>query len=109
VWLTANSDEDAAAAALGIRHVRKSSLSGFRLTLRAGVIVITHGFGDVNRFAARGAFVVQLWHGIPLKRIQLDSAVTFASRIPRLSGLLRGAYRRSASAISLMPAASELS
>jgi len=109
VWLTADETEDAAAAALHLRHARKASPAGFRLTLRAGVIVITHGFGDVNRFAARGAFVVQLWHGIPLKRIQLDSPVTFSSRIPRLGGILRRAYRRSASAISLLPAASALS
>ena len=40
------------------------------------VVVVTHGFGDVNRYAVTGAFVVQLWHGIPLKRIGLDSAET---------------------------------
>ena len=39
-------------------------------------MVVTHGFGDVNRYAVTGAFVVQLWHGIPLKRIGLDSAET---------------------------------
>ena len=109
IWLTGSASEDAAAETLGIRHARKTSARGFRLTLRAGVIIVTHGFGDVNRFAARGAFVVQLWHGIPLKRIQLDSPVTFASRIPRLGAILRNAYRRSASAISLLPAASEVS
>jgi len=109
VWLTGSGTEDAAAAALSMRTVRRSSATGFRLTLRAGVIVVTHGFGDVNRFAARGAFVVQLWHGIPLKHIQLDSRVTFSSSIPRLGGLLRRLYRRSASGVQLLPAASGVS
>ena len=51
----------------------KRSLRGFWLTARAGVVVITHGFGDVNRYAVSDAFIVQLWHGIPLKRISSTS------------------------------------
>ena len=42
---------------------------GWWATARAGVVVVTHGQGDVNRYATSGAFLVQLWHGIPLKRI----------------------------------------
>ena len=107
VWLTSSAAEAQQAEALGIASVPKASWRGFRLTLRAGVVVVTHGFGDVNRFATRGAFVIQLWHGIPLKHIQLDAAVTFGRGI--LGRLLRRAYRRSAANIDLMPAASELS
>jgi CDP-glycerol glycerophosphotransferase (TagB/SpsB family) len=106
VWLAGTASELARARELGIRAEPKMSRRGFMLTLRAGLLAITHGFGDVNRFATRGAFVVQLWHGIPLKHIQLDSAVTFSGRYPRL---LRWAYRRSAANIDLVPAASELS
>jgi CDP-glycerol glycerophosphotransferase len=43
---------------------------------------VTHGFGDVNRYSATGGVVVQLWHGIPLKRIGLDAEVTTASPVP---------------------------
>ena len=107
VWLTSSPAEAEQAAALGITSVPKGSWRGFRLTLRAGVIVVTHGFGDVNRFATRGAFVIQLWHGIPLKHIQLDAAVTFGRSL--LGRVLRRAYRRSAANIDLVPAASELS
>ena len=108
LWLTGSDIEDARAAELGIRSVRKDSRAGFRATLRAGVLVVTHGFGDVNRYATHGAFIVQLWHGIPLKHIQLDSAVTFSAPGP-LRGLLSRAYRRSAQAYRLVPAASEVS
>lgn len=106
IWLTGSDRELADAATHGIVAVPKNSWRGFRLTLRAGLIAITHGFGDVNRFATHGAFVVQLWHGIPLKKIQLDSPVTFAGRFSRL---LRAAYKRSAAQIDLLPAASALS
>jgi CDP-glycerol glycerophosphotransferase len=114
VWLVANASEATDASARGIRTVRKHSLRGFWLTARARVVVVTHGFGDVNRYATHGAYVVQLWHGIPLKRIGLDSRETLrppaalghgrAARLARrVLGLL---YRRTAHAIRLIPAAS---
>jgi CDP-glycerol glycerophosphotransferase len=74
--------------------------------------VVTHGFGDVNRYAVSGAFVVQLWHGIPLKRIGLDSPETLRSGILPTSSLLRAAlgamYRGAARRIGVIPAASHL-
>ncbi|WP_282836845.1 CDP-glycerol glycerophosphotransferase family protein [Microbacterium flavum] len=112
VWLTASAEEAAIAQRRGIPWAPKASWRGFRLTARAAVIVVTHGFGDVNRYAATGGVIVQLWHGIPLKRIGLDAAVTTASPLPfarrataHLLGLL---YRRTQARIAVLPAASEI-
>lgn len=113
VWLTSSEREDHDAAALGIRTLSKSGLRGWWATARAGVIVVTHGLGDVNRYAISGAFVVQLWHGIPLKRIGLDSPAT--TQVPNLPGaaLLRRVvgilYRGAAQRIRVLPAASHRS
>jgi CDP-glycerol glycerophosphotransferase len=110
-WLARDDADVAAAAALGITAVTKTSPRGLLRTLRAQVVVLTHGFGDVNRYGTRGAFVVQLWHGVPLKLIQLDSPATMTIGIPgawRLRGVLRRFYRRGFRAIRMMPAASEL-
>ena len=113
VWLTSSDREDRDAAALGIRTVRKGGLRGWWATARAGVLVVTHGLGDVNRYANGGAFVVQLWHGIPLKRIGLDSPAT--TQVPNVPGapLLRRAvgllYRGAAQRIRVLPAASHRS
>ncbi|WP_029262026.1 MULTISPECIES: CDP-glycerol glycerophosphotransferase family protein [unclassified Microbacterium] len=110
LWLTSSEREDREAAALGIRFARKSGLRGWWATARAGVLVVTHGLGDVNRYANGGAFVVQLWHGIPLKRIGLDSPAT--TEVPKVPGapLLRRAiavlYRAAAQRIRVLPAAS---
>jgi CDP-glycerol glycerophosphotransferase len=112
VWLASTDAELADARAAGLDAERKHGWRGFRLTLRAAVIVVTHGFGDVNRFATRGGFVVQLWHGIPLKRLHLDSPATLRlSFLPDhrlVRALLARAYRFAGRGIRLFPVASEL-
>lgn len=110
LWLAGSRREAADAAALGLRTVPRAGLRGWWATARAGVLIVTHGLGDVNRYGNGGAFVVQLWHGIPLKRIGLDSpattqvpAVPGAPMLRRLVGLL---YRGAAQRIRVLPAAS---
>jgi CDP-glycerol glycerophosphotransferase len=109
VWLATTDRELAAARAAGFDTVPKLSRAGLWLTLRARVLVVTHGAGDVNRYGTRGGFLVQLWHGIPLKKLHLDSPVARASRI---GGALTGAvlargYRIAGARINLFPVASE--
>ncbi|MDT0156729.1 CDP-glycerol glycerophosphotransferase family protein [Microbacterium sp. ARD32] len=114
LWLTRSPREEADARALGIRTRPRDGLRGWWATARAGVIVVTHGLGDVNRYGSTDGFVVQLWHGIPLKRIGLDSPVTAqvpagvpAARI--LRRMLTVAYRAAAQRIRVLPAASHRS
>ena len=113
LWLARDERDLATATALGIPAVLKSSRQGLWATLRARVIVVTHGFGDANRYGIRGGFVVQLWHGIPLKLINLDSPATLRTRLLPDSTLvrrmLRLMYRTAARSIDIMPAASEVS
>jgi len=108
LWLTADAAQDAVAAAAGIPTVRRGTLRGFWATARARVVVVTHGFGDVDRYATGGAIVVQLWHGIPLKRIGLDSPATVRAPVPLLTPLLTTLYRATQRRIAVLPAASEL-
>ncbi len=107
-WLARDSNELRQARELGLASVLRSSWQGFAHTLRAELVSVTHGLGDANRFGMRGAFIVQLWHGIPLKRIQLDSPVTFGGTAV-LRRVLRSQYRRSMRLIRMLPAASEYS
>jgi CDP-glycerol glycerophosphotransferase (TagB/SpsB family) len=112
VWLAGSSAELTAAIAAGLDAEHRGGWRGFRLTLRARVLVVTHGFGDVNRYATRGGFVVQLWHGIPLKRLHLDSDATLrVSFLPNhrlVRAVLARAYRLAGRGIGLFPVASAL-
>ncbi|MGH8960349.1 MAG: CDP-glycerol glycerophosphotransferase family protein [Jatrophihabitantaceae bacterium] len=107
VWLAGSDDELARARSLGLDTVSKLSARGFWLTARARVLVVTHGQGDVNRYGARGGLLVQLWHGIPLKKLHLDSpaALSTPGRLRR-AVLVRG-FRAVGRQISLFPVSSE--
>lgn len=106
VWLVTNDRERDAATSQHIDWVQRSSWRGFWRTLRASTIVVTHGFGDVNRFGVFGAFVVQLWHGIPLKKLHLDTEVTVTTR-RGFGALLKRMYRAGGDATSLFLVASD--
>ena len=111
VWLARSTAELEEARALGFDTIRKDGLRGFWTTLRARVIVVTHGFGDANRYGVRGGFVVQLWHGLPFKHLHLDSPSTYSvSFLPDLGvvrRMLAIGYRRAGRGLSLFPVASE--
>jgi CDP-glycerol glycerophosphotransferase (TagB/SpsB family) len=111
VWMARSKAELEEARTAGFDTVRKDSLRGFWATARAKVVIVTHGFGDVNRYGVRGAFIVQLWHGLPFKHLHLDSPstyrVSFLPDLPIVRRILGRAYRRAGAAISLFPVASE--
>ena len=112
VWIAGSRAEARQARRLGLQVRLRHSPRGFFATVRARVVVVTHGFGDVNRFGVSDAFIVQLWHGIPLKRLHLDSpAALRLGPLPdhaRVRQAMASAYRRAGRRISLFPVASEL-
>ncbi|WP_302142679.1 CDP-glycerol glycerophosphotransferase family protein [Halomonas alkalicola] len=67
----------------GYPVIKANSLQGFMTTLRAGVCVYTHYAHDHNRIAAFGAYKIQLWHGIPLKRFKAVSGLLEKGRTGR--------------------------
>ncbi|WP_336659719.1 CDP-glycerol glycerophosphotransferase family protein [Leucobacter sp. USHLN153] len=104
-WTVADDAEAELAEAEGFTAVRRSSWAGFVATLTAGNIVITHGYGDVNRFGIAGASITHLGHGVPLKRLHHHLARStdgpgFAKSI------LRRIYRLGAERVQLYVTAS---
>ncbi|HRQ65524.1 MAG TPA: CDP-glycerol glycerophosphotransferase family protein [Xanthomonadaceae bacterium] len=72
-------------ADLGANAVRHQSLAAWWNWLRAGVIVVDSiDWCRQGRFpAARGARLIQLWHGVPLKHVQLALLQPRLQRLPR--------------------------
>lgn len=111
VWLVSTAEQAAQAEAAGVEWCPRDSKAGMRLTLQAGAVVITHGFGDANRYGQSGAVIVQLWHGMPLKKLHADSPAVLnlgpAGAIPGVRALVEAMYRKGNSRISLLPVAAE--
>src|SRR3954447_7782423 len=107
VWLATTEAELDRARSLGLDAVAKLSARGFWLTLRARVQVVTHGQGDVNRYGARGGFLVQLWHGIPLKRLHLDSPAELAAPTALGRRLVASGFRAVGRQVALFPVSGE--
>ncbi|NOZ09248.1 MAG: hypothetical protein GXO91_10315 [FCB group bacterium] len=61
-----------------------NSLLGFWYCARAGAVFVNTGYADVNRYAVVGAFRIQCWHGIPLKKIHYDDEKNFYQPASRL-------------------------
>ena len=57
-----------------------SSLAVWK-SLRAGVSFFSNGYSDLNKMATMNSYIVNLWHGFPIKKIAFDAEleVTFYS------------------------------
>lgn len=73
VWLSKDGRVVDRLRAAGYEAYRATSPRGVYYALRAGVVCLTEDFRDVALAPTGGANVVQLWHGIPLKRIGWDA------------------------------------
>lgn len=72
VWITADDGVLDGLRTAGFEAYRRDSWRGRYMTLRAGRVFTSHGVGDVAKWFTRGAAVIQLWHGVALKRIGYD-------------------------------------
>lgn len=84
------------------------SLTGLWLQYRAGISFATTGLNDFARFTLANSKIIQLWHGIPIKRILLDSPETipFARSLPFLHDFLTRILRKNLQRYSMIPASS---
>lgn len=72
-WITKNKNVVLSIRQQGFNAFHKNSLKGVWICLRASVVVVSHhAYSDTNAYLLGGAKIVQLYHGIPLKRIGYD-------------------------------------
>jgi len=71
-WITGDRGTLAAVRAAGGRAELRWSVAGMRAALGAGWFVFGAYASDVSFWLSRGARLLDLWHGIPLKAIEFD-------------------------------------
>lgn len=78
VWIYKNANVKAEALKLDIEAYHYKSIKGIMIQLRAGVVFFTHTIHtDLNSSCVSwNTKRVQMWHGIPLKKIGFDDSFT---------------------------------
>lgn len=72
IWISTNKESILMARHYGQAYLRWS-IKGLYYSLMAKVYISSGGVQDINFFTSRGAIKVNLWHGIPIKKIGFDS------------------------------------
>lgn len=72
IWISSNASVIATVRAAGGRAYYRWSLPGVYFALRAKFWFVSAYVSDINLYLSRGACLVNLWHGVPLKKIEFD-------------------------------------
>lgn len=72
VWITGNDEVIDDIRTRGFRVCRRFSFMGVWYALRAQVYVYSAYLSDINFWFSGGAAKINLWHGVPLKKIAYD-------------------------------------
>jgi CDP-glycerol glycerophosphotransferase (TagB/SpsB family) len=72
VWISGSERTVTRMRALGFEAYLRDSWPGWWYCLRARCYFFIGYSSDINFFASRGALLINLWHGTPIKRIEFD-------------------------------------
>ena len=89
IWLTRNKHVIQNLRNKGDNVFCKNSIYGLWYGSRAGVTFINCGYDDVNKYCINRSIIVQLWHGVPLKKIKNDDMINENIQHPSLLALIR--------------------
>lgn len=72
IWIAKNENEENIVKQAGGIAYTKNSIKGLYYCLRAKVYIYSAYITEINFITSGGAIAVNLWHGIPLKKIEFD-------------------------------------
>ncbi|PKG56619.1 CDP-glycerol glycerophosphotransferase family protein [Shewanella sp. GutDb-MelDb] len=72
IWITANKDIIKQLQGDGCEAYYRWSIQGAYHALTAKYYFYNSYIGDINQWLAKGAVKVNLWHGLPMKKIEFD-------------------------------------
>lgn len=86
-WITGSEKTRRLLVTNGYRAYRRWSMQGMLAALRAGVYVFAHEVSSVNLQLSKGAFLVNLWHGVGPKGVKYGYKGGGTASVPSGSGL----------------------
>lgn len=72
VWITKNPEVCRQIRGMGYEAYLSGSMKGIWMQLRAKYAVVCNGISDVNHAFMGRAIFLNLWHGVPLKKVGYD-------------------------------------
>jgi len=94
IWITGNKQIKDALANRGLPAYYLYSFKGIFYSLRAGVYIFDHISKDICFWLSGGALKVNLFHGIPLKKIHHDNKFDMVRNPPNFYWKVKGFIRR---------------
>ena len=91
VWISSDRKTVDEIRAKGFEAFTKWSFQGVMLSLLSGVYIYSAYVSDINTWTSGRALKVNLWHGIPLKKIEFD--ITSGVLEPIFNGTLKSKIR----------------
>jgi len=88
-WITKSKKNASYLTSLGFKSLYLYSIKGILKCCRAKVNFITHRVDDINPLFLGGSLTVQLWHGIPLKKIGFDTDWRYSSFLGQLKYIFK--------------------
>ncbi len=88
IWIAGSREDSRYIRSKGAEAHYRWSLPGIWLAFRSKYWFFNVCSSDVNYVASGGAWLVNLWHGVPLKKIHFD-VDSFANRYKKLSFIIR--------------------
>lgn len=90
VWICETRETETFLRNLGFAAYRRWSFGGILAALRSAVYIYSHNLVDVNVPLSRGAFLVNLWHGVGLKSVMLGDKTGVMSHYQKYSSSFLG-------------------
>lgn len=90
IWYSNSAEQIAKLRESGYEAYSKTSLKGFYHLMTAKIYVITHEVGDINRWTSGGSKILNVFHGLPYKKIGLDDKRHHYSKAERIVHYGRG-------------------
>ena len=72
IWITKNPDVCKKIRSMGYEAYMFNSVRGIFFQLRAKYVIVCNGISDVNHTFMGRAVFLNLWHGVPLKKVGYD-------------------------------------